>query len=62
MLGDGMASFMSIAMGKKENDKINKAVAVGFLAATISALFLSLKLKKIKVAEEEGKAELGPNK
>ena len=43
MLGDGTASFMSIAMGRKENDKVSKAVGVGFLSAiVISIIFCAV--------------------
>ncbi len=43
MLGDGTASFLSIAMGRKENEKVSKAVGAGFLTAIlISIIFCAI--------------------
>ena len=41
LLGDGTAAFMSLSMGKKENDKLSKSVGTGLIVGfIISAIYL----------------------
>lgn len=41
LLGDGTAAFMSLSMGKKENDKLSKSVGTGLIIGfIISAIYL----------------------
>ncbi len=55
MLGAETASFISIATGKKESNKVGKAVEIAF-----SAFFLILELNKMKKMEKNGAPLLLP--